>query len=68
MVLAHKFAQVFQASGGLLGCAAFDAEDNVSRAFVLDGFDDPVPVQDAFTTGATDGRACYLAAFRIGVF
>ena len=64
----YKFTQMLQALSCLLGCPTFDTEDNVSRAFVLNGLDDPIPVQDAFTTGATHGRTGHLAALVVRLF
>ena len=63
----NELAQMLQASGGLLGCPAFDAEDYVSRAFVLNGLNDPVPLQNAVTTGTTHRRTGHLAAFGVRV-
>ena len=54
---------MLQALFGLLGRAALDAEDDVARALVLHGLDDPVPVQHAFTARATDRCSRYLATF-----
>ena len=58
---------MLQALGGLIGRAAFHAEDDVQGALVLDGLDDPIPVQHSLAAPTAHRRSCHFAAFRVRV-
>ena len=66
-MLLDKFPQMFQASRGLFGSSAFDTEDNVSRALVLNRFDDSIPIQHSIAACTTDRRTSHLTTFGVGM-
>ena len=57
-------AEMFEAAGGLLDGAAFDAEHDVPRAGLAD-LDHLGPVDHAVAAGAAHGRAGHLAALGV---
>ncbi len=56
-----QFAQIFKTTDGIGDGAAFDAEDNIIRAF-LDQIDHPLPIHHAIAAGAANRGAGDLAA------